>query len=81
MAKEVLLIIPNLTTVLPGATKTSQTYSERIAGETARTPANCDVVLDGTLCAWTAGETARVNAPVVLAGLVGRTLRVGDTIA
>jgi len=55
--------------------------SERIAGETARTPANCDVVLDGTLCAWTARETARVNAPVVLASLVGRTLRVGDTVA
>ncbi len=78
---KVLYIIHKLTTVLPGATKTSQTYSERIAGETARTPANCDVVLDGTLSAWTAGETARVNAPVVLASLVGRTLRVRDTVA
>ena len=59
----------------------NRAYSERISGESSRTSANGDVVLDGTLGSGSAGEAARVDAAVVLASLVRRALGVGDAVA
>ena len=58
----------------------NRAYSERISGESSRTSANGDVVLDGTLGSRSAGEAARVDATVVLASLVRGTLGVGDAV-